>query len=618
MEYFTMFMHRLKIGVLALAYGTVCCIYIYYLYGQAKMAIDENINNKLYLGALATAAILGETFHDNLVDRHSKSVEEDWQAIQRLTKYKNAIGFAYIYTTIRRKDQVYLVSSSASDEELAKNRYVRFFAPYWDASQALHDSFKKKGPTWVDYTDRWGDFRTVFVPMRSQDGSLYVTGAEISLDQYHYQLRNKALDLAGFSMLIFVAFSLLTALYMTRMRHNINQLRIKEEALKKARDVADSANRAKSEFLATMSHEIRTPMNGIIGAAELLQDTRLDKAQKKYIGFIQTSGHSLLTLINDILDLSKIEAGRLKLKYKTVELHSMIAGTLNIMRPGIKKKAVDLISLIQDDVPTHLTMDVQRLRQVLINLLGNAIKFTPEGTICLTVEVVHRNLEEIHLRFCVHDTGIGISKENLAHLFKPFIQLDASTTRRYGGSGLGLSICNRLVNLMGGEIEVISKLGEGSEFYFTLACHEEKIRESVETTEKVESTSLMEKHIPFKILLAEDNQVNQTIMRIMLYKLGYNADVADHGEAVLAAFEKKEYDIILMDIHMPKMDGVTAAQTLRKTNLKTQPYIIAFTANAFNKDRKKYLASGMNDFLPKPVRMKALANVLQRAAYLLI
>jgi signal transduction histidine kinase/ActR/RegA family two-component response regulator len=613
-----MFMHRLKFGALALVYGAACCFYIYYLYGQAKTAIDENINNKLYLGALATAAILGETFHDNLVDRHSKTVEEDWRTIQLLTKYKNAAGFAYIYTNIKRNGQVYLVSSSASDEELAKNRYVRFFDPYWDASQALHDSFERKGPTWVDYTDRWGDFRTVFIPMRSQDGSLYVTGAEISLDQYHHQLRNKALDLAGFSMFIFVAFSLLIALYMTRMRHNINQLRVKEEALKKARDVADTANRAKSEFLATMSHEIRTPMNGIIGAAELLQDTRLDKAQRKYIGFIQSSGHALLTLINDILDLSKIEAGRLRLKYKSVELRSMVAGTLNMMRPGIKKKAIDLISLIQDDVPTRLNVDVQRLRQVLINLLGNAVKFTPEGTICLTVEVASRNLEEIGLRFCVRDTGVGISKENLAHLFKPFIQADASTTRRYGGSGLGLSICNRLVNLMGGKIEVKSKLGEGSEFYFTLNCRMEEAAESGETIEKMESTSLMEKHIPFKILLAEDNQMNQTIMRIMLHKLGYNADVADHGEAVLAACEKKEYDIILMDIHMPKMDGVAAAQALRKTQFKTQPYIIAFTANAFNEDRKKYLASGMDDFLPKPVRMKALANVLQRAAYLLI
>jgi CheY-like chemotaxis protein len=296
----------------------------------------------------------------------------------------------------------------------------------------------------------------------------------------------------------------------------------------------------------------------------------------------------------------------------------MVAGTLNMMRPGIKKKAIDLISLIQDDVPTRLNVDVQRLRQVLINLLGNAVKFTPEGTICLTVEVASRNLEEIGLRFCVRDTGVGISKENLAHLFKPFIQADASTTRQYGGSGLGLSICNRLVNLMGGKIEVQSKLGEGSEFYFTLNCRMEEAVESGETIEKMESASLMEKHIPFKILLAEDNQVNQTIMRIMLHKLGYNADVADHGEAVLAACEEKEYDIILMDIHMPKMDGVAAAQALRKTQFKTQPYIIAFTANAFNEDRKKYLASGMDDFLPKPVRMKALANVLQRAAYLLI
>lgn len=606
---------RRKIFLISMVYLLACTGYIYNLYAQSKSIIDENIYNKLYFGALATAAILGDAYHDNLQDVHSKTEQDDWDAINRLTQYNNKVGLTYIYTVIKRNDQIILTSSSASEEELEKKDYVRFFDPYPDASQTLSDAFNSSEPSWVDYTDHWGDFRAVFVPMRSRDGTPYVAGAEISLQEYRSRLKMEAMSHVGIAILFFAAFSLFIALYLLRMRRHLDQTLASEAELQVAKNEAEAAARAKSDFLATMSHEIRTPMNGIIGAAELMLAGELSSTQKKYANIVQASGHSLMTLINDILDFSKIEAGMLVPDNSVFELRPLLFSTIDMVRPNLKGNAVHLYCQIAEDVPEYICCDSQRLRQVLINLIGNAIKFTDKGEIEINVSVLSQEADDRVLRFGIRDSGIGISAEDQQRLFNPFTQVDASSTRRFGGTGLGLAICQRLVTLMGGHIGVTSEPDKGAEFFFTLrsiniAPASPVVREEPDFSD----AQLMVPPSHLKILFAEDNPVNQQITLHMLRKLGYEPVMVENGLEAINACHKNQFDIILMDIHMPRMDGLEATRRLRQSALMPQPYIIAFTANAFEAELEKCIAAGMNDCLTKPVRINALAKALNKAA----
>lgn len=369
---------------------------------------------------------------------------------------------------------------------------------------------------------------------------------------------------------------------------------------------AASASVAKSAFLANMSHEIRTPMNGIIGMAQLLQESNPSDEQKEYVDAIRKSSDVLLDLINDILDLSKIEAGKIDLEHIDFNLGHVLDDVQHLLMAKAAAKGVHLEIEIEKDMPLILKGDPTRIRQIVLNLAGNAVKFTDQGKILLTVNVLERMGDTILIRFTVKDTGIGISKEKQKTLFKPFTQTDISTTRKYGGTGLGLNISKQLVDMMGGTIGVESTVQKGSTFWFTILFEygrKDRVTATAKTIDSVEERL-------FHILVAEDNPVNQKVIETLLLKMGHSVQMAQNGIEAVKMVREENFDLILMDGSMPDMDGFEATKLIRSTG-NTIP-IIAVTAHAMQGDRQEFLNAGMDDYLAKPIDAKLLKKTILR------
>jgi signal transduction histidine kinase/ActR/RegA family two-component response regulator len=385
------------------------------------------------------------------------------------------------------------------------------------------------------------------------------------------------------------------------------QVEIRTHELSAALESAKAATKAKSEFLATMSHEIRTPMNGVIGMTELLASSPLSEEQAQHLSILKSCSHTLMALINDILDYSKIEAGKLELEQIAFEPKRLLDELLTLFSTQAADKNIELKLSASSHIPTRITGDPTRLRQVFFNLVSNALKFTQQGEI--QIHFGPDPEKQTDWLAWVKDTGVGISKEGQAKLFQAFSQADSSITRQYGGTGLGLAISSKLVQAMGGRLSVQSEQGKGSRFYFYFNAPQTQDHPQERPTQVISSEDKISSHL--MLLLVEDNKINQMLATKLLEKMGLSVDLAENGQQAIDAMQTHFYDIVLMDMQMPIMDGLSATRYIRALGADIhQPYIIALTANAFAEDQQACLEAGMNDFLSKPINQKALQQAL--------
>jgi signal transduction histidine kinase/CheY-like chemotaxis protein/HPt (histidine-containing phosphotransfer) domain-containing protein len=599
-------------------------VHITWEYINFKKDLYQTIDTNLKTAAYTVPQVLPIDYHGHPVNKTSLSLDKDNENITRLSSQAKLLKVKFIYSLVQQNDKIYFTSCSSNEQELQAHKEVHFFDPYDDAPLELSRTFSSKKLHYAEYTDQWGTFRSIFIPMTTHNGYQYVIAADVDISSINEQL-NTALINSLFDVLFYI---LILAPIFSLYRRHMNEITFNQELvimqrtkeLTVAKEAAEASEHAKSDFLATMSHEIRTPMNGVLGMLSLLERSDMTPTQSNQVRIAISSATSLLGLINDILDFSKIEAGKMDLENIEFDLVHELNDFTEAIAFKAHEKGLEFnldTSNLQNPV---IIADSGRIRQILTNLIGNAVKFTHEGSITIKASLVTTNDSLGRLQLNVIDTGIGIPQSKLQSLFDPFTQADGSTTRKYGGTGLGLSIVKSLCTLMNGTISVQSTLEKGSIFNVDVevGLSTSKMANTATTQPPAETYDAdVIWPVQTRILLVEDNPTNQIVAQGILESIGLYADIAGNGLEALEALKLSThiapYSLILMDCQMPEMDGYEASRNIRAAKAgeeNTAIPIIAMTANAMSGDREQCIAAGMNDYISKPIDITVLKNAL--------